>query len=50
LILGFPEQKSLPGGYVGARSPDRADAAIRGLSELMLDPEPMPNIRFFSSG
>jgi hypothetical protein len=38
------------GGYVGARSPDRADAAIWGLSELMLDPEPMPNIRFFSIG
>jgi phage terminase large subunit-like protein len=34
------------GGYMGARSPDRADAAIWGLTELMLDPEPQPNIRF----
>jgi hypothetical protein len=33
-------------GYMGARSPDRADAAIWGLSELMLDSEPQPNIRF----
>jgi phage terminase large subunit-like protein len=36
------------GGYVGARSPDRADAAIWGLTELMLDSEPQPNIRFFT--
>jgi phage terminase large subunit-like protein len=35
------------GGYVGPRSPDHADAAIWGLTELMLDPEPQPNIRFF---
>jgi PBSX family phage terminase large subunit len=35
-------------GYMGARSPDRADAAIWGLSELMLDSEPVPNIRFFT--
>ena len=27
------------GGYVGTRSPDHADAAIWGLSELMLDHE-----------
>ena len=33
-------------GYVGARSPDHADAAIWGLTELMLDPEPVPNVRF----
>jgi phage terminase large subunit-like protein len=36
-----------PAGYVGAGSPDRADAAIWALTELMLDPEPQPNIRFF---
>ena len=36
------------GGYVGAGSPDRADAAIWALTELMLDPEPVPNIRFFN--
>ena len=35
-------------GYVGARSPDHADAAIWGLTELMLDPTPEPNIRFIS--
>ena len=35
------------GGYVGARSPDHADAAIWGLTELMLDSEPQPNVRFF---
>jgi hypothetical protein len=35
------------GGYVGAGSPDRADAAIWAITELMLDPEPQPNIRFF---
>ncbi|MGA2717123.1 MAG: hypothetical protein ABSG41_28910 [Bryobacteraceae bacterium] len=34
------------GGYVGAGSPDRADAAIWALTELMLDPEPVPNVRF----
>jgi hypothetical protein len=34
------------GGYVGARSPDHADAAIWGLTELMLDREPQSNIRF----
>jgi hypothetical protein len=34
------------GGYVGARSPDHADAAIWGLTELMLDMEPQPNVRF----
>jgi phage terminase large subunit-like protein len=34
------------GGYVGAKSPDHADAAIWALTELMLDPEPQPNIRF----
>jgi hypothetical protein len=33
-------------GYMGPRSPDHADAAIWALSELMLDPEPQPNIRF----
>jgi hypothetical protein len=33
-------------GYMGARSPDHADAAIWGLTELMLDTEPQPNIRF----
>jgi hypothetical protein len=36
-----------PAGYVGAGSPDRADAAIWALTELMLDHEPQPNIRFF---
>ena len=35
-------------GYMGKRSPDHADAAIWGLTELMLDPEPQPNIRFFN--
>jgi phage terminase large subunit-like protein len=35
------------GGYVGTRSPDHADAAIWGLSELMLDHEAVPKIRFF---
>jgi len=35
-------------GYKGARSPDRADAAIWALTELMLDAEPQPNIRFFN--
>jgi phage terminase large subunit-like protein len=33
-------------GYMGPRSPDHADAAIWGLTELMLDLEPRPNIRF----
>jgi phage terminase large subunit-like protein len=33
-------------GYMGARSPDHADAAIWALSELMLDREPQPNVRF----
>jgi len=33
-------------GYMGARSPDHADAAIWALTELMLDDEPQPNIRF----
>jgi PBSX family phage terminase large subunit len=37
-------------GYVGARSPDHADAAIWGLTELMLDPDPTPNVRFISLG
>jgi hypothetical protein len=34
-------------GYMGARSPDHADAAIWALTELMLDREPQPNVRFF---
>jgi PBSX family phage terminase large subunit len=34
-------------GYMGPHSPDRADAAIWGLTELMLDTEPQPNIRLF---
>ena len=34
-------------GYMGPRSPDHADAAIWALTELMLDPEPHPNVRFF---
>jgi phage terminase large subunit-like protein len=34
-------------GYMGPHSPDHADAGIWGLTELMLDPEPVPNIRFF---
>jgi phage terminase large subunit-like protein len=34
-------------GYMGAHSPDHADAAIWGLTELMLDPEAAANIRFF---
>ena len=34
--------------YSGTVMPlDRADAAIWGLTELMLDTEPQPNIRFF---
>jgi hypothetical protein len=33
------------GGYRGPQSPDHADAAIWGLTELLLDPEPRPNIR-----
>jgi phage terminase large subunit-like protein len=33
-------------GYKGAPSPDHADAAIWALTELMLDQEPQPNIRF----
>jgi len=33
-------------GYMGPRSPDHADAGIWGLTELMLDPEPIPGIRF----
>lgn len=36
------------GGYVGARSPDHADGGIWALTELMLDSEPVPNIRFFN--
>ena len=36
------------GGYVGKRSPDHADAAIWGLTEVMLDPDPVPGVRFFS--
>jgi phage terminase large subunit-like protein len=35
-------------GYMGAKSPDHADAAIWGLSELMLDQEAQPNVRFFN--
>jgi phage terminase large subunit-like protein len=35
-------------GYAGARSPDHADAATWGLTELMLDAEPVPGVRFFS--
>jgi hypothetical protein len=34
-------------GYMGARSPDHADAAIWALTELMLDHDPQPNVRFF---
>ena len=33
-------------GYMGARSPDHADAAIWALTELMVDHEPEPNVRF----
>jgi hypothetical protein len=33
-------------GYKGAGSPDHADAAIWALTELMIDREPQPNIRF----
>jgi hypothetical protein len=36
------------GGYVGAGSPDHADAAIWGITDLLLDPDPQPNIRFFN--
>jgi phage terminase large subunit-like protein len=32
---------------VGTCSPDHADAAIWGLTELMLDHEAVPKIRFF---
>jgi phage terminase large subunit-like protein len=32
---------------MGTHSPDHADAGIWGLTELMLDTEPQPNIRFF---
>jgi PBSX family phage terminase large subunit len=35
-------------GYVGPRSPDHADASIWGITELMLDHEPQPDIRFFN--
>jgi hypothetical protein len=35
-------------GYMGTHSPDHADAGIWGLTELMLDTEPQPNIRFFN--
>jgi hypothetical protein len=35
------------GGDARAGSPDRADAAISALTELMLDAEPQPNVRFF---
>jgi phage terminase large subunit-like protein len=35
-------------GYMGAKSPDHADAAIWGLTELMLDDEPVPGVRFFN--
>jgi phage terminase large subunit-like protein len=28
-------------------SPDRVDALVWAFTELMLDPEPQPNIRFF---
>jgi hypothetical protein len=35
-------------GYMGKRSPDHADAAIWGLTDLMLDTEPVPNARFFN--
>ena len=34
-------------GYQGAKSPDHADAAIWALTELMIDPEPRPNVHFF---
>jgi hypothetical protein len=34
------------GGYMGPRSPDHADAAIWGLTELMLDNDPQPNVHF----
>jgi len=33
--------------YTGTHSADHADAAIWGLTELMLDPEPVPGVRFF---
>ena len=33
-------------GYMGLHSPDHADAGIWGLTDLMLDSEPVPNIRF----
>jgi Phage terminase large subunit/Terminase RNaseH-like domain len=36
------------GGYMGKPSPDHADAGIWGITELMLDAEPVPNIRFFN--
>jgi hypothetical protein len=35
-------------GYMGPRSPDHADAGIWGLTDLMLDSEPVPNVRFFN--
>jgi PBSX family phage terminase large subunit len=35
-------------GYMGARSPDHADAAIWALTELIIDPEVEPNVRFFN--
>jgi phage terminase large subunit-like protein len=34
--------------YVGKRSPDHADAAIWGLTDLMLDHEPQPDVKFFN--
>jgi phage terminase large subunit-like protein len=35
-------------GYVGKRSPDHADTAIWGITDLMLDHDPQPNIRLFN--
>jgi hypothetical protein len=36
------------GGYMGPRSPDHADAGIWGLTDLMLDPKPVPMIHLIT--
>ena len=36
-----------PDGISAGRSPDRVDALVWALTELMIDREPRPNVRFF---
>ena len=38
------------GGYVGKRSPDHADAAIWGITELMLNESPGANLFEYYQG